>query len=176
MSKSKYCLVMCKKMEEKNKPHNAAQRKELKETIKRLKTERKTCKGKECRNIERNIALDTKILNESSDKYHIKECAQKFCNVGCKNTIYEDGPANKLPEPLKKRYDNDAKHIGKYMANAWQGAKARNMLKTRKKLFGNKISILKDNFYIGLPKKTVKKLKQRGAISGCWEDLFKQFK
>ena len=37
----------------------------------------------------------------------------------------------------------------------------------RKKLFGNRTNVLKDDFYYKL--KTVKKLKARGAISGCVE-------
>ena len=41
------------------------------------------------------------------------------------------------------------------------------MEETRKNMFCNKTSALKDGFYEGLKPKTLKKLKKEGAISGC---------
>ena len=40
-------------------------------------------------------------------------------------------------------------------------------------MFGNKTTVLKNGFYEKLTSKTVKKLKEKGALSGCTIGVFK---
>lgn len=86
----------------------------------------------------------------------ISLCKKGYCNPECKNTLFQKG--DKLPKGV---FDNmnlkgPTKKIVKSLITA-----------TRKRLFGKKKDILKNNFYEGLSKKEVTKLKKEGAISGC---------
>ena len=72
-----------------------------------------------------------------------------YCNPGCKGTIYQN---NSFPKELEKKYSK--KLIDK-------------LKKKRKELFKGNKSVLVNNFYKDLKNKTVKKLKKKGAISGC---------
>ena len=89
-------------------------------------------------------------------------CEKSYMNPGCKDTIFEDGPANKLPNGadnnIAKLMKKD-KDFGKFLNNM--------MKKERKELFGKRKTILKDNFYYKLSNKTVRNLKKKGATSGC---------
>jgi len=86
-----------------------------------------------------------------------EEYRKFFCNPGCKHTVFEAGPANKLSntfaKSLKKKNKNS--NLTNYQ------------LSRRKELFGKNTNILEDSFYKGLDAKTRKKLKKHGAISGC---------
>jgi hypothetical protein len=86
-----------------------------------------------------------------------EEYRKFFCNPGCKHTVFESGPANKLSNSFKKslKKKNKASNLSNYQ------------LSRRKELFGKNKNILEDNFYKGLDAKTRKKLKKHGAISGC---------
>ena len=53
--------------------------------------------------------------------------------------------------------------------SAVYGLHAKNIMLTRKVMFGKKRNVLKNNFYTRLPKKLRNTLKKRGAISGCIE-------
>ena len=79
-----------------------------------------------------------------------KTCKKHYCNPGCIGTIFE------------KTYN--AKHL-----QHAKGLHAKNIMLTRKVMFGKKRSVLKNNFYTRLPKKLRNTLKKRGAISGCIE-------
>ena len=87
-----------------------------------------------------------------------------YCNKGCKNTIYEDGEG--FPDSLKNHIlSNLAKPIKK-------NKKLMNEIiefnkKQRIDMFKNKSTVLKDNFYNKLNKKTLKLLKSNNAISSC---------
>jgi hypothetical protein len=78
-----------------------------------------------------------------------KICSNTYCNPGCKGTIYQN---NSFPKELEKKYSK--KLINK-------------LKKNRKELFKKKKSVLVNNFYKDLKNTTVKKLKKKGAISGC---------
>jgi len=79
--------------------------------------------------------------------------AKIYCNIGCKNTILESG--DKLPERYYKDYKNNKEMIKVFEEQ-------------RKKLFGEKTDVLKDNFYEKSPKKYVNEIKKEGAISLCF--------
>lgn len=91
--------------------------------------------------------------NVNWKKIELANCATHYCNEGCKKTIFEDGPPDKLSEEFMKYL----KH--KELIKSFE--------ELRKELFGNKTSVLKDGFYEGLNPKTLNKLKKEGAISGC---------
>lgn len=84
-------------------------------------------------------------------------CKAKFCNIGCKNTIFE--PGSKLSGFFAKKYKNIK--TKKALLDLLE--------KERKALFGKKTNVLQDNFY----KKLVgsDNLRKNGAISGCTQKL-----
>jgi len=77
---------------------------------------------------------------------------KSYCNPGCKNTILE--PGEKLPPYYYEHFGKDKKIL-------------KILEEQRKKIFGNKTDVLKDNFYEKAPKKYVDKIKKDGAISLC---------
>jgi hypothetical protein len=84
-----------------------------------------------------------------------KQCKTLFCNVGCKDTLLE-------PNSLSKKFVKDNKIIIDILK------------KSRKKLFGNKTTVLDNNFYNKLPKKATNKLSKKGAISMCSEHYYEK--
>jgi hypothetical protein len=76
------------------------------------------------------------------------------CNINCKNTLLEPGPANEIPKHMQKSFGNSKKLIKLFT-------------KRRKDLFKNKTNILVDNFYENMPELDKKKLLKEGAISSC---------
>ena len=91
-----------------------------------------------------------KFRKEKKEEYR-----KFFCNPGCKNTVFEAGPANKLTSSFTKSLKKKKSNLTNYQ------------LSRRKELFGKNKNILDDSFYKGLDAKTRKKLKKHGAISGC---------
>jgi hypothetical protein len=77
---------------------------------------------------------------------------KSYCNPGCKNTILE--PGEKLPTYYYEHFGKNKELIKIFEEQ-------------RKKIFGNKTDVLKDNFYEKAPKKYVDKIKKDGAISLC---------
>jgi len=77
---------------------------------------------------------------------------KSYCNPGCKNTILE--PGEKLPPYYYEQFGKNNQLIKIFEEQ-------------RKKIFGNKTDVLKDNFYEKAPKKYVDKIKKDGAISLC---------
>jgi hypothetical protein len=107
------------------------------------------------RNFKKNKKYINKLTNE------IKQlCEFDHCNPSCKETIFEKGNPNVLPKSPKMLKGLNSKT--KKMVNKYR-------LQTRKKLFGKKKDILKDNFYEELPLTNIKNIKKKGAISGCTE-------
>ena len=98
-------------------------------------------------NIRKFTKLDKK-MEKMADNVLIKS----YCNPGCKNTILE--PGEKLPDSYYKLFGKD-KNVIKYFEEE------------KKKLFGNKTDVLKDNFYEKAPKKYLDEIKKDGAISLC---------
>ena len=84
----------------------------------------------------------------------LEMCKNKFCNKGCKDTLFEDGPPNKLSKGYRNILGNNSAGIQLSRRN-------------RKKIFNNKTSVIKHNFYTGIPQERIKQLKKEGAISGC---------
>jgi hypothetical protein len=77
---------------------------------------------------------------------------KSYCNPGCKNTILEPGEI--LPTYYYEHFGKNKELIKIFEEQ-------------RKKIFGNKTDVLKDNFYEKAPKKYVDKIKKDGAISLC---------
>jgi hypothetical protein len=108
---------------------------------------------------------------KKDEKRDFDSCVSTYCNKGCKNTVYEDGegyPAsleNYQRSDLGKTFKNDKKIIN----NLIEMNKER-----RAEMFKNKSTVLKDNFYEKLNKKTLKLLKSKKATSGCtnWNIIF----
>jgi len=98
-------------------------------------------------NIKKFTTVDKKAL-AFADKIN----KTIYCNVGCKGTMLE--PGEKISSTLAEKY-KDNKELLKFFED------------TRKKTFGKKTDVLKDNFYEKAPKKMVEEIKKDGAISLC---------
>ena len=85
-----------------------------------------------------------------------EKCESKYCNPKCKGTIFE--PGKNIPKEIKNEYKN-------------MNFLIKNQMQTRKKIFGKKTNVLKNDFYEKLSKKNVKSLKKNGAISGCIRNI-----
>ncbi len=97
--------------------------------------------------------------NKNYKKEEIKKmkkfCENIYCNEkNCKGTLLEKGPPNKISNNLVKNFKNDKNVINGF-------------LRARKYIFKEKSNVLKNGFYEGLNKSTIKKMKKNGAISGC---------
>jgi hypothetical protein len=95
-----------------------------------------------------------KIVPKSRMKQLLQSCKQGYCNPGCKTTIFQNGknfPKN-LVGPNGKKYSKLVKEFVK---------------ESRKNIFKNKTSVLKNSFFTGIKKKNVKCAKNKGAASGC---------
>ncbi len=89
------------------------------------------------------------------------KCIDGFCNPTCKNTIFENGKGNTLPKGV----------VNKLKKNKTTLPVLNNTIKLlidmRKRMYGTNTTVIKDGFYKGLNKTTIKKLKKDGALSGC---------
>jgi hypothetical protein len=111
-----------------------------------------------------------KVLNKNSKKLkkaeiqNFKNCMNTYCNKGCKNTIYEDGKgfSDSLKSHILSNLAKPIKKNKKLMNEIIEFNK-----KQRIDMFKNKSTVLKDNFYNKLNKKTIKLLKSNGAMSSC---------
>jgi hypothetical protein len=99
----------------------------------------------------KSIKYKNKLRKDERERY-LKE----FCNPGCKNTMFESGEPNYLSE--------------KYLKELGQNSLINIHKQQRKAIFGKDKNVLVDNFYKNINSKTVKKLKKRGALSGCMKD------
>ena len=95
-----------------------------------------------------------------------KSCKISFCNPACKGTIFQDNtfPEKEIIESIKNT--NNIMGIKKFTKK--QIRQTVNLIKnTRKSIFKGRKSVLKNNFYEGLPSSYISKIKKQGAISGC---------
>jgi len=121
----------------------------------------KKSKGKKFKNkMEKKMfKIMTKKISDKEKNKSLEDskqqCKALFCNVGCKDTLLE-------PNSLSKKYIKDNKIIIDILK------------KSRKELFGNKTTVLDNNFYNKLPKKTITKLSKKGAISMCSDYYFEK--
>jgi hypothetical protein len=134
---------------------------------KSLKNQKKICgkeKTEECEKIKDGILFQKYLLEtleknkDKNEKMELDMCKKLYCNEGCKNTILEDGEPNKLPKGVTKLFKKN-----KLLLEV--------MKTSRKELFKDKKTVLKDNFYEDLKLAQIKKLQKEGAISGCVKAL-----
>ena len=98
-----------------------------------------------------NIRKFTK-LDKKMEKIADSTTVKSYCNPGCKNTILE--PGEKLPPYYYEQFGKNKELIKIFEEQ-------------RKKTFGDKTDVLKDNFYEKAPKRYVNEIKKDGAISLC---------
>jgi len=111
--------------------------------------------------IANNFKKTLKNMNlKKSKKKRIDEYRNTLCNPGCKDTVFEPGPPDKLTSSYIKKLKKEPKAKEKGLVEY--------QLSIRKELFGKNTNVLKDGFYQALDSDTVKKLKKKGAISGCY--------
>ena len=100
-------------------------------------------------------------FTQKQKKTMVKQCDKSYCNPTCKETIFQNG--KEFPKNVKiKNKNKKVKMLTEKIIK-----------ETRKKMFGNKTSVLKNGFYQKLNSKNVKYLKQKGALSGCTIAVFK---
>ena len=105
--------------------------------------------------MSKKFKIQTKKFTEKQKKELTKECLKGYCNPTCKGTLFQDG--KKYPKNIKIK--TKSKKVKEIVENFSKDI--------RKKIFGNKSSVLKNGFYEKLNSKTVKYIKQKGALSGC---------
>jgi hypothetical protein len=109
-------------------------------------------------------------------KQEKKERREKYkeilCNPTCKDTLFESGDPNKVPPALIKKMLKEPK-LEIVLPDK---LRIKYRIEERQQLFGKNKNVLENGFYKGLSKKTRKKLRARGAISGCYEDTLENFK
>jgi len=103
-----------------------------------------------------NIPKLSKKEIDKGDKMNHEHCIATWCNPGCKGTIFEDGKTI-TKERLRIPYQEEHR---------------KNLSKTRRKLFGKRVTVLQNDFYEKHSKKEIDKYKKMGAISGCTEYNF----
>jgi hypothetical protein len=112
-----------------------------------------------------------------------EEIREMFCNPTCKGTLYEDG--DKLSDEYKHKMIERYNYIkNKYnIKNKTQNKRTNQDVKIeqniildgenrRKNLFSGKRSIINDGFYNKISKKLVEKMRDVGAVSGCYQPFF----
>jgi hypothetical protein len=95
--------------------------------IKKLEKKKNVTKEEEklLNKLKKQLKEQIKILKKNYKLYN--------CNINCKNTLLEPGPANEIPKHMQKAFGNSKKLIKLFT-------------KRRKDLFKNKTNILIDNF------------------------------
>ena len=111
---------------------------------------------KQCKNLKTLIETMEGTANNMNRPVisPLEMCKNRFCNKGCKDTLFEDGPPNKLSKGYRTILGNNS-------------AKIQLSRRNRKRIFNNKTSVIRHNFYTGIPQERIKQLKKEGAISGC---------
>ena len=124
--------------------------------LEKLQKDKLNCRSKNCEKIDQQIKMMKTVLKhlKVDKKIELKMCAKIYCNEGCKDTMWEDGPPDKIPDSLKKAFKKDDMMLGLFKDR-------------RKAMFGKRTSVLKNHFYEKISAKTLKKIKSEGAISGC---------
>ena len=128
----------------------------LERKINKTQTEKKDLekKKKSKKNLERNFKkMNTKSQTEKRRRETMKQCKKAFCNVGCKDTIFDKDI--ELPSNILKQFKGKPKAISA-------------MRKLKKFIFKGKSNILKnESFYEELKAKDIKRIQKEGALSGC---------
>ena len=113
------------------------------------------------------------ILSEFEEHLHSKKtkkntlsmCKKSYCNPHCENTLLQNGKtiSNKTLQKLKKDIQSHFPNKIKLTDDDLR----KEFMNDKNRIFGEKESVLKDDFYENIPPSDVKKMKQKGAISGC---------
>jgi hypothetical protein len=98
-----------------------------------------------------------------------------YCNLTCKDTIFEDGL--KLSDGFKKKTVRNLqnkfnKTLKKKELKQTIKATLNDFEENKQKLFLGKNSIIKDGFYNKIDKKYIERMKKMGIQSGCFEPKF----
>jgi hypothetical protein len=98
-----------------------------------------------------------------------------YCNLTCKDTIFEDGV--KLSDGFRKKtVRNLQKKLKKTLKKKELKQTIKEMLihfeEEKNKLFLGKKSIIKDGFYNKIDKKYIERMKKMGIQSGCFEPKY----
>jgi len=94
-----------------------------------------------------------------------------YCNLTCKDTIFEDGL--KLSDGFKKKtLKNLQKKFNKTLKKKEIKATLIQLEEDKQKLFLGNNSIIKDGFYNKIDKKYIERMKKMGIQSGCFEPKF----
>lgn len=125
--------------------------KDLKNVLEKQARDKFANNPKELKEKLNNIQKFTK-LDKKMERISDIGLTKSYCNPGCKNTILE--PGEKLPPYYYEQFGKNKELIKIFEEQ-------------RKKTFGDKTDVLKDNFYEKAPKKYVDKIKKDGAISLC---------
>jgi hypothetical protein len=105
-------------------------------------------------------AINTMIKGMRSKKQRAtlkKQCIQAYCNPGCKNNLFQNGKT--MPRAVYTTFKGKNPKARAFFKNLINS--------TRKSIFGNKTSVLKNSFYKKLSAKNVTRAKKQGALSGC---------
>lgn len=143
-------------------------RKELQRIDQRILKE-----GQKQKLVEKKTELEHEIASvatmvSSTEKVVKKYFKRTYCNPGCVDTFFEKG--TKLPKGVMKQLHKDTQKLfPKSSESAKQRVQAyvKMFRDERKKIFGQKTNVLVDDFYEGIAKEDVKKMKEAGSISGC---------
>lgn len=100
-------------------------------------------------------------INSTIRKEDIESCRKSYCNPGCKGTLFESG--KKLSKSFRKNLTRKMGKNAKSMFGYFD--------QTRKNLFKGRNTVLKNDFYEGLPSKKIAYAKKKGAISGCVQQI-----
>ena len=95
--------------------------------------------------------LNTKPAIMKTQKRNMKTCTETHCNPGCKGTIFE---SKKIPANITRKYKTNPTYLAF-------------LQKQNNKIFQNKETVLKDDFYEKYTPKQIKEIQKEGAISGC---------
>ena len=95
---------------------------------------------------------------KKAKKKRMEDYRKTMCNPTCKGTLFESGEPTKLSSSFLKELKKTSKTKDAIDYS----------LTLRKEIFGKKNTVLKNGFYEKLDAETVKNLKKKGAISGCY--------
>ena len=134
---------------------------------KTLKAYIETNKNNKSPPVKQMVSLFKKMLKRTTLKKRIQrgkeDYRQVFCNPTCSATLFEPGEPDHLTPGLIKALKKELRVLDiKFNSNDW--------VEQRKQLFGKDKNVLKDGFYKGIGQKTVKTLRNRGALSGCYQE------
>ena len=102
---------------------------------------------------------------EKDKEYFKRLCINVYCNPKCKGTVFENG--KEISNNTKKKSIENFKKKNPYAKKKDIDLLLTILKNMRITIFKNKTTVLKNSFYEGYSKKTIKNIKKKGAISGC---------